>query len=217
VDAHLRACALAPRLAGWGLDALEDMARLPFTEACDLERNDPPLLALSLSAIARAVTLDTSGTGGPPKRHYFTAEDLEATIDFFHHGPTMLTRPGDRLGMAFPAGWPGGIGEGLTAALHRLGALPLLDDALFAIEGVADFTASVQRSAPATPRLSIAAPEAVRSPALLDAVHARLAVGETLRNGALRAEAGLADAIVFRHRTKRRLHIEENTPCVPYC
>ncbi len=86
-----------------GLGSLADMAPLPFTEPCDLERNNPPLLALSQSAIARAVTLDTPGTCGPPKRLYFTAEDLEATIDFFHHGMAMLTRPGDRVGIAFPA------------------------------------------------------------------------------------------------------------------
>jgi hypothetical protein len=105
--------------------------------------------------------------------------------------------------------------------LHRLGAEPLLGEALLAIEGVTDFTASVQMSAPATLRLSIAAPEAMRWRAMLDAVHARLAaapaVGEALRSGAFRAEATLADAAVFRHGAKRRLHIKENSPCVPYC
>ncbi len=107
---------------GW----LKDMALLPFTEQADLIRNDPPFLALSQSAIARAVTLDTSGTSGPPKRLHFTAEDLEATVDFFHHGMAMFTRPSDRAAIAFPAGRPGGIGDGLATALGRLGAEPLL-------------------------------------------------------------------------------------------
>jgi phenylacetate-coenzyme A ligase PaaK-like adenylate-forming protein len=39
------------------LRSLEDLARLPFTEQADLARNDPPLLVLSQSAVARAVTL----------------------------------------------------------------------------------------------------------------------------------------------------------------
>jgi len=108
------------------IGGLKDMARLPFTEQAHLIRNDPPLLALSQSAIARAVTLDTSGTSGPPKRLHFTAEDLEATVDFFHHGMAMLTRPGDRAAIAFPAGRPGGISDGLATALRRLGAEPLL-------------------------------------------------------------------------------------------
>ena len=106
--------------------ALEDMARLPFTQQADLVRNDPPLLVLSQSAIARAVTLETSGTSGQPKRLYFTVEDLEATIDFFHHGMAMLARAGDRVAIAFPPGRTGGISEGLSTALRRLGAEPLL-------------------------------------------------------------------------------------------
>ncbi len=387
------------------ISSFEDIARFPFTEPADLIRNDPPLLALSQSAIARAVTLDTSGTSGAPKRLHFTAEDLEATIDFFHHGMAMLTRPGDRAAIAFPSGRPGGISEGLTTALRRLGAepllapvssgpaelvawlraakpdvvagppvpllaaarlaasersaplrvramllssdyvakslsqaitaacgaeifqhwgmtetgyggavdcayhagchlrenelfvevvdpgtgepaqpgilgeavvstlnrrsvplvryrtgdlvrlveapcncgsvlrrlasfsgrlgagvaltggaeltLPVLDEALFAIEGITDFTATVRKGAPLTLWLSIAAPVAMRSPALLNAVHARLAaaptVGQALRSGELRAEAALADAVMFRHGAKRRLLIQEDGPCAPCC
>jgi hypothetical protein len=48
------------------LDTLAIMALLPITEPCDLERNDPPLLALSQSAIARAGTLDRSARAGHP-------------------------------------------------------------------------------------------------------------------------------------------------------
>ena len=44
------------------LGGVEDLARLPFTTAADLSANDPPLLALSQSAVARVVTLETSGT-----------------------------------------------------------------------------------------------------------------------------------------------------------
>ena len=108
------------------IGTLKDMARLPFTKQAHLLRNDPPLLALSQSDIARAVTLDTSGTGGPAKRLYFTAEELEATVDFFHRGMAIFTRPGDRVAIAFPSARPGGIGQGLGTALRRLGAEPLL-------------------------------------------------------------------------------------------
>jgi phenylacetate-CoA ligase len=108
------------------IGSLDDLGRLPFTEAADLIRANPPLLTLSQGEIARAVTLDTSGTSGQPKRLYFTAEDLEATADFFHHGMAVLTRPADRVAIAFPAGRPGGISDGLTVALGRLGAVPAL-------------------------------------------------------------------------------------------
>jgi phenylacetate-coenzyme A ligase PaaK-like adenylate-forming protein len=113
---------------GWpsgALGSLDDIVHLPFTNPADLMRANPPLLALSQSEIARAVTLDTSGTSGPAKRLYFTAEDIESTIDFFHHGMAVFTRPGDRVAIAFPAGQPGGIADCLKTALLRLGAFPL--------------------------------------------------------------------------------------------
>jgi phenylacetate-coenzyme A ligase PaaK-like adenylate-forming protein len=107
------------------LATIEDLARLPFTTAADLIANDPPLLALSQSAVARVVTLETSGTSGPPKRLHFTPDDLESTIDFFHHGMALLARPGDRAAIAFPGRGPGGVAAGLVAALRRLGAVPV--------------------------------------------------------------------------------------------
>jgi hypothetical protein len=105
--------------------------------------------------------------------------------------------------------------------LDHLPIATLPDEALFAIENVTDFTALVPKGAPATLRLAIAAPEAMRSPALLDAIHAGLAaapaMGEALLSGALRAETALTDAVIFWHGAKRRLHIEENGPCALYC
>jgi len=106
------------------LAGIEDVARLPFTTAADLSADDPPLLALSQSAVARVVTLETSGTSGPPKRLHFTPDDLEATVDFFHHGMALFARPGDRAAIAFPGRRPGGVAAGLAIALRRLGAIP---------------------------------------------------------------------------------------------
>ena len=99
-----------------------DIARLPFTFAADLSRNDPPLLALSQADVARVVTLPSSGTSGPPKRLHFSPEDREATIDYFVHGMGLFTRRGDRVAVAFPGGAAGGIVDGLAVALGRLGA-----------------------------------------------------------------------------------------------
>ena len=115
----------------------------------------------------------------------------------------------------------GRVGAGL--ALPGAGdlTLPLLDEALFAMDGVTDFTATVLTGAPATLRLSIASPAGARAFVTPDAVHASLAaapiVGKALQSGALRVETALADAVVFRHGAKRRLLIQENVPCVPCC
>jgi len=107
------------------LARIEELARLPFTTAADLLADDPPLLALSQSAVARVVTLETSGTSGPPKRLHFTPDDLESTVDFFDHGMALFTRPGDRAAIAFPGRHPGGVAAGLAIALRRLGAVPV--------------------------------------------------------------------------------------------
>lgn len=117
--------------AGWpdgGLATLADLARLPFTTPDDLARHDPPLLAVAQSAVARIVTLPTSGTSGLPKRVFCAEEDLEDTVDFFRHGMALFTRPGDRVVIAFPATRPGSVGDGLAEAVRRLGALPILAD-----------------------------------------------------------------------------------------
>ncbi|WP_445599829.1 DVU_1553 family AMP-dependent CoA ligase [Azospirillum sp. A39] len=104
---------------------LADLARFPFTTPGDLAAAAPPLLAVPQSAVARIVTLDTSGTSGPPKRVFCTEEDLEDTVDFFHHGMALFARPGDRAVIAFPARRPGGVGAGLAAAARRLGVEPV--------------------------------------------------------------------------------------------
>jgi phenylacetate-coenzyme A ligase PaaK-like adenylate-forming protein len=106
------------------LARIEDLARLPFTTAADLRANDPPLLALSQGAIARVVTLETSGTSGSPKRLHFTPDDLEATVDFFHHGMALFARSGDRAAIAFPGRHAGGVAAGLAVALRRHGVAP---------------------------------------------------------------------------------------------
>ena len=102
-----------------------DLRRLPFTTAADLRRNDPPLLCVSQSEISRVVTLDTSGTSGPPKRLFFTADDQASTIDFFAVGMSVFTRPGDRVAILFPGERPGSVGDLLARALLRLGAEPI--------------------------------------------------------------------------------------------
>lgn len=102
-----------------------ELSDLPFTTADDLRRNDPPLLCVSQSEISHVVTLDTSGTSGPPKRLFFTPEEQEATLDFFTHGMRLPARPGDRVLILFPGGREGSVGDLLARALERLGAVPI--------------------------------------------------------------------------------------------
>ena len=95
----------------------EDIRGLPFTTAADLARNVPPLLALPQSAVRPIITVAVSGGSGPLKRVHFTEEDREATIDFFTHGMSLLTKNGDRVAIAFPDGRVGGFADSLAVAL----------------------------------------------------------------------------------------------------
>jgi len=117
------------------LTSLDDLTRLPFTTADDLRADPLACVCVSQDDIQRVVTLDnadfpletltTSGTTGAPKRLYFTRDDQELTIDFFHIGMSTFTAPGDRVLILLPGETPGSVGDLLAIALTRLGAIPI--------------------------------------------------------------------------------------------
>lgn len=104
------------------LTGLDDLARLPFTTPQDIRANPLQFLCVSQDEIQRVVTLDSSGTTGEPKRIYFTRDDQELTLDFFHIGMSTFTAASDRVLILLPAARPGSVGDLLATALERLGA-----------------------------------------------------------------------------------------------
>ncbi len=117
------------------LTTLDDLTRLPLTSAEDVRADPLAFVCVSQDDIQRVVTLDeanfplttltTSGTTGQPKRLYFTHDDQELTIDFFHIGMSTFTAPGDRVLILLPGDTPGSVGDLLATALTRLGAIPI--------------------------------------------------------------------------------------------
>ncbi len=107
------------------LSSLEDLAQFPFTTPQDIRDDGLQFLCVSQDEIQRVVTLDTTGTTGQPKRIYFTKEDQELTLDFFHHGMATFTAPGDRVLILLPCERAGSVGDLLAIALQRLGAEPI--------------------------------------------------------------------------------------------
>jgi len=105
---------------------LEDVCRLPFTSEYDLVRRGHDFLCISQSRIARVVTMQSSGTGGEPKRVFFTAGDQGLSLDFFAHGVLSLLSPGDRMLIALPAEREGGVGRLLARGIGRAGVEALL-------------------------------------------------------------------------------------------
>jgi phenylacetate-CoA ligase len=99
---------------------LEDLSALPFTTPEDITADPFRFLCVSQSEIERVVTLRSSATTGPSKRIFFTAEDIESTVDFFHYGMSTLVSPGDRVLILMPGDAPASIGDLLQRALARM-------------------------------------------------------------------------------------------------
>lgn len=110
------------READCRLASLTDLERLPLTTADDLRDSGQEMICVKPGEIQRIVTLQTSGTTGLPKRVFFTEEDQELTIDFFHHGMLTMVKPGDRVLVLLPGKAPGSVGELLQRGLARAGA-----------------------------------------------------------------------------------------------
>ena len=99
------------------LNSPADLGQLPLQTVADITANPLDLLCLSQSRVARIVTLETSGSTGVPKRVFFTGDDLDATLEFFHDGMLSLISAGDRVLVLLPASQPDSVGDLLVRAL----------------------------------------------------------------------------------------------------
>lgn len=104
---------------GLDFDSFQTFRQLPFTTPEELKSKGLDWLCVPQSEISRIVTLDTSGTTGAPKRVYFTEEDQELTVDYFHHGMQLLVTEKDTVMILMPCRMPGSIGDLLKRGLER--------------------------------------------------------------------------------------------------
>jgi phenylacetate-CoA ligase len=107
---------------GCDISSLDDISRLPFTDAGDIITDDLRFLCVSRDEISRIVTLRTSGTTAEAKRIHFTEEDLELTTDLFHHGMKALVSPGQKVLILMPGEQHGSVGDLMVKALRRMDA-----------------------------------------------------------------------------------------------
>ena len=107
------------------LRSLDALRELPFTTSEDLAAHGNRMLLLSQSAVERVITERTSGTTGSAKRLFYTAGDLERTVQFFAAGLGELIFPGSTTMICFPFSGPNGLGDLIAEAIQRLGANPL--------------------------------------------------------------------------------------------
>ncbi len=111
------------KLAAAGVDrvhGLHDLASLPFTTESELRQHGNEMVCVSQNAVARIITLHSSGTTEPPKRLFFTEADLDHTLNFFHLGMGQMAAPGDRVAILLPGQTPDSTGDLLARALARM-------------------------------------------------------------------------------------------------
>lgn len=108
------------------IDTWRDFYDLPFTFPEDIKSEPYDLLCVSPSEVSRIVTITTSGTTGIKKRIFFTDDDMERTVDFFHHGMGFMAEKGDKVAIFMPGATIGSVGDLLSKGLARLGAKPII-------------------------------------------------------------------------------------------
>lgn len=109
-------------VASQDLRSYADLENIPFMTHEDLRAHGQRMLCVGQDEVARIVTLHSSGTTGKPKRLFFTEQDLERTIDFFHNGIQTLVRPGERMLILLPGKTPDSTGDLLARGMARMGA-----------------------------------------------------------------------------------------------
>lgn len=102
-----------------GLSPAQGYTSLPFTTADDLCDRSLEFLCVSQSDVCRVFTVQT--WEAKPKRCYFSDEDLELTVDFFHHGMSGIVSAGQKVLILMPGEKPGSVGDLLVRALSRIG------------------------------------------------------------------------------------------------
>lgn len=101
------------------LTSLTDLAQLPLISEADLRAHGSTMVCVSQDAVARIITMHSSGTTGAPKRLFFTADDLDHTLDFFHLGMQQMVAPGQSVAILLPGATPDSTGHLLARALER--------------------------------------------------------------------------------------------------
>jgi len=111
-------------LANLAVDRIEnfnDISSIPFTTAKMLAEAPLDFVCVSPDEVSRIITLPTSGTTGPSKRVFFTKDDQELTLDYFHHGMSVLVDQNDKVLIFLPGVTEGSVGDLLRRGLKRLG------------------------------------------------------------------------------------------------
>ena len=99
---------------------LEDIGQFPFTTSDHLQVRGAEFLCVSQSEVERVVTLRIPDSDTIGRRLYFTKDEVEETVDFFHHGMVALVEAGQKVLILIPGERPDTVGDLLVRALARM-------------------------------------------------------------------------------------------------
>lgn len=101
------------------ISSLTDLVKLPFTTSQDIRQHGERMCCVPQDAVARIVTMYSSGTTGEPKRLFFTQRDLDGTMEFFEHGMRTMVAGGDCVMILLPGATPDSTGDLLARGLEK--------------------------------------------------------------------------------------------------
>lgn len=151
------------QLSGYALPlaSCESLSALPFTEVEDLQNHGAEMLCVGADKVERIVTLNSSGSGGAPKRLFFTRRDLARTVEFFSTGMNAMCGAGDGVSIFMPANAENSIARLLAEGLEYFGAQPYV----FGL--IQDYPKAVEALYQVKPHTIVGVPSQMRKLALL--------------------------------------------------
>ncbi len=119
-----------------GVNSLDDLPKIPFTDPLDLEQSPYKLLCVSIGGIARVFSHFTTGTmSGRPKKIFFTYKDADAIVDSMAAimetvmSGAGLMMEGSRVHIFLPNNGPPMSMAGLISrGVEQLGGIPVEGD-----------------------------------------------------------------------------------------
>lgn len=196
-----------------GINSRHDLARLPLIDSDVLRRRGGELVCLPQTQIERISSMLSSGSTGQPKRIYFSAADLEHTVDFFDHGMRLLCSAGDKVLICMNGASPHSVGDLLSRGLRRLGAIPHI---LGEISG--DMAAAVREAAIVSPHTLVGVPtQMLALAACLPALRPAnvLLSADNVRDDTRRRIAALWHCDVLAHWGMRETALGGGVECAP--
>lgn len=108
--------------------------QLPFTTQPEVALQSSDFLCIPPRDVERIAQVLTSGTGGTPKRLYFSADDIASTQLYFATGMNFLVKKGEKTVIYFPGTGENGVSDVLRKAVNDIGVEGYLANGVYDIE-----------------------------------------------------------------------------------